>query len=478
MKFTILSHAGMLVEHDGKSVLFDPWLVGSCYWRSWWNFPEIEREFLDSIKPDYIYLTHLHWDHFHSPSLRLFDRDTHFLVPKIPGTRMVRDLRSIKRANVTEIPHGKSFELWEGCHLHSYQFGLFAADSAAVISDGKTTLLNANDCKIFGLPLNQIRRTFPKIDFVFRSHSSATPIPYCIKDSDQQFDSHRTQQDYIDEFTSFAHSVRASYAIPFASNHCFLHRETRKFNDTSVNPKMVADHFNAHKDSVGSECVVMTPGSSWSSEGGFSLREFDYSKKEEVIDAMAAKYADKLNKQYAKEEQYKSSFAAFERYFSGFLRSTPLVMRKALLPKVLFKTRDVDGDKFYLLDIPGKQIRELTVDTDDVDLKITTPAIVLMSCVRQKMFSTWAASKRLEIELVNSGLSKLNVFFAALDFYENEGLPLRSNLAPRNFGIWLRRWREGFEGLRLFVRHKIFRRKFVINELYSDTPIQQIDARR
>jgi UDP-MurNAc hydroxylase len=123
MKFTILSHAGMLVEDKGKSILLDPWLIGSCYWRSWWNFPEIEREFLNDIKPDYIYLTHLHWDHFQAPSLRLFDKDVKYLVPKIPGTRMVRDLKSIKRTNIVEIPHGKSIELWENCFLHSYQFG-------------------------------------------------------------------------------------------------------------------------------------------------------------------------------------------------------------------------------------------------------------------------------------------------------------------------------------------------------------------
>lgn len=466
MKFTILSHAGLLVEEKGRSILFDPWLIGSCYWRSWWNFPEIEREFLDSVKPDYIYLTHLHWDHFHSPSLRLFGADTQFLVPKIPGTRMVRDLRSIKRTNITEIPHGGKFELWEGCDLHSFQFGLFAADTAAVITDSETTLLNANDCKIFGLPLDNIKKRFPRVDFVFRSHSSATPIPYCIIDYKAEFAGFRTQQDYVEEFASFAHAVNAKYAVPFASNHCFLHRETRKFNDTGVDAQMVAEFYSSSSASSDSECVVMTPGSSWSSDNGFSLREFDYSQKEAVIAAMSDKYADKLEKQYAKEEQYKASFKAFERYFTGFLNALMFPIRKTMLPRVLFKTSDPDGDKFWLVDFPAKKVVDLAADTDDVDLKITVPAIVLMSCVRQKMFSVWSASKRLEIEIVHGGLSKLNALLGFLDFYENEGLPLRNNLMPRNAVIWLRRWREGVEALRLVVRHKILRRKFVISELY------------
>ncbi|MFN0140974.1 MAG: MBL fold metallo-hydrolase [Pyrinomonadaceae bacterium] len=468
MKFTILSHAGLLVEDKGRSIMFDPWLIGSCYWRSWWNFPEIEREFLDNIKPDYIYLTHLHWDHFHSPSLRLFDKDTKFLVPKIPGTRMVRDLRSIKRTNITEIPHGGRYELWQGCELHSFQFGLFAADSAAAVTDGETTLLNANDSKIFGLPLEQIKKRLPQVDFVFRSHSSATPVPYCIKDYKSEYSDFRTQQDYIDEFTNFAYAVNAKFAIPFASNHCFLHRETRRFNVTGVDPQMVASHYNSHPTTrqIGSECVVMAPGSSWTRGEGFDLREFDYSQKETVIAAMAEKYADKLDKQYAKEEQYKASFNAFERYFRGFLNSTTFLIRKTLLPRVLFKTSDPEGEKFWLVDFPAKKVVDLGADIDNVDIKISVPAIVLMACVRQKMFSVWSASKRLEIEIVRGGLSKLNALLGFLDFYENEGLPLRSNLSPRNAPIWLRRWREAFEAVRLLVRHKVFRRKFVVSELY------------
>lgn len=463
----------MLVEDKGRSILFDPWLVGSCYWRSWWNFPEIERSELDEVKPDYIYLTHLHWDHFHSPSLRLFDKDTTFLVPKIPGTRMVRDLRSIKRNNIIEIPHGGEFELWKGCTLRSYQFGLFAADTAAIISNGDTTLLNANDCKIFGLPLKQVMSGLPKVDFVFRSHSSATPIPYCIKDYKEDFADLRTSQDYIEEFTSFAIGVGAKYAIPFASNHCFLHRETKKFNETGVNAQNVADYFNSYVPAVnaGAECVVMPPGSSWSSDEGFKLRDFDYSEKDKVIAEMELKYADKLEKQYEKEARTKADYKAFERYFTKLLASTPMLIRK-MLPRLLFKTSDFEGDKFFFVDFPGKKLADLDSEINDVDIKITVPPIVLMSCVRQKMFSVWSASKRLEIELVNGNLSKLQTLLGVLDFYENEGLPLRNNFSARNFPIWLRRWREAVEAVRLIFRHKILRKKFIISDLYASKELQ------
>ena len=70
MKFTVVSHACLYIEHEGIKLLIDPWIIGSCYWRSWWNYPEVTKNLIKKIKPTHIYITHLHWDHFHGPPLR------------------------------------------------------------------------------------------------------------------------------------------------------------------------------------------------------------------------------------------------------------------------------------------------------------------------------------------------------------------------------------------------------------------------
>src|SRR5262249_4278920 len=157
--------------HNDVRIISDPWLVGSCYWRSWWNFPEPPAQLIENLKPDYIYITHLHWDHFHGVSLRkLFPQDIRILVPKVPTRRMVTDLKWLGFYNITEIPHGSQVHLGKNFTLNSYQFGP-SVDSAMLLSGGGYTLFNCNDCKYFGLPLRQITRHFPKIDFVLRSHS-------------------------------------------------------------------------------------------------------------------------------------------------------------------------------------------------------------------------------------------------------------------------------------------------------------------
>ncbi len=327
MKFTIVSHACMYVEGDGGSILTDPWFLGTCYWRSWWNFPEPAPELIDSLKPSSIYITHLHWDHFHGPSLRRFKPDIRIFVPKLPTDRMVRDLNAMGYRNVVEIPHGGHCEIWPGCRLHSYQFGAFFSNSAAVISDGRTTIVDLNDCKLFGLPLRQLTSDFPGIDFVLRSHSSASPIPYCVEGYKERFPELRSQQNYIDEFINCGLSIGARYAIPFASNHCFVHRETVQYNDTVVNPAMIEAPYNARAAEMGvaSKCVVMTPGSTWSERDGFSLKPFDYAKKDEYLAELLRRYSATLERQYAKEDRTRANFAAFEKYFSRLMSATPWV---------------------------------------------------------------------------------------------------------------------------------------------------------
>jgi len=477
MKFTILSHAGLCVEHNGVRIVSDPWLIGSCYWRSWWNFPEPPAALIENLQPDYIYLTHLHWDHFHGASLKkLFAPTTRILVPKVPTRRMLRDLEWLGFCNVTELPHGSQMRLSEDFTLHSYQFGL-GVDSAMMLSGGRYTLFNCNDCKYFGLPLKQITNRFPKIDFVLRSHTSASAIPYCIEGYEATFPHLRTQQDYVREFSRFALSVGARYAIPFASNHCFLHKETFHFNHTAVLAEDIRSDYERLAAQVNhqSECVVMAPGSSWSDAEGFQIVPFNYAHRDEYIQGLLARHATKLVQQYEKETQALADFASFRTYFEGFLRAIPWPVRKWLRSRIVFRTRDAQGEHNWLVDMAASKVEVLVGRGDDC-VTIETPPQVLNDCTKIWMFSVWTPSKRLKIYLPSTDdLKTVTTLFTLLDFYELEMLPVGKNLTWRSLSIRLRRWREVVEAGRLFLKHVVLRRPFEIASLYASPVRVQTD---
>jgi UDP-MurNAc hydroxylase len=468
MRFTILSHAGLVVEHSDIRVVCDPWLIGSCYWRSWWNFPEPDPDLIANLRADVIYLTHLHWDHFHGPSLRRFFRpETRVIVPKVITRRMVDDLHWLGFRNVEEIPHGATVELAPDFHLSSYQFGV-TVDSALVLVGGATTLFNCNDAKLFGLPLAQVLRDHPKIDFILRSHSSAGPIPYCVKDYAQLLPNAPTQSNSADQFVRCALHVGARYAIPFASNHCFLHRETIGYNSTATTPEDVHRLYRKLSEQAGitSECVVMPPGSSWCDRDGFQIDPFDFTTRPSYIESMLARHQSALERTYAEEDAVTADIDSFRSYFQTLLGALPAWLRRRALPSIAFVTRDHSGRHTWLVDSAVGQVRAVDTAPEGLVTFEVHPG-VLRDCAQKKMFSVWSASKRLSIRLPNAAaLGTVNRWLTVLDLYELDMLPISRNLSLRALGIRLRRWREPVEVLRLLLRRALGRPALSMEAVY------------
>jgi UDP-MurNAc hydroxylase len=138
-----------------------------------------------------------------------------------------------------------------------------------VIDDG--TIFDMNDCKIAGWPLQPMIRRHPTVDFMLRSHSSARPYPLCFVVEDTSDLRFRDNEDYMTDFVASAGVLKPRWAVPFASNHRFLHKETWRFNETVVNPLDVKKYFDRDKPG-NTECVVMVAGDSWDDQNGFQLQ--------------------------------------------------------------------------------------------------------------------------------------------------------------------------------------------------------------
>jgi UDP-MurNAc hydroxylase len=70
MKVTFLGHAGLFVETDHGSILCDPWF-NPAFFASWFPFPDNQSVDLEAIgHPDFLYISHLHHDHFDPAFLR------------------------------------------------------------------------------------------------------------------------------------------------------------------------------------------------------------------------------------------------------------------------------------------------------------------------------------------------------------------------------------------------------------------------
>jgi UDP-MurNAc hydroxylase len=468
MKFTILSHAGMLVEAQGIKLVSDPWILGSSYWRSWWNYPKPASFSKEGI--DYIYLTHMHWDHFHGPSLRKFPPSVTFLVPKAPTTCIVDDLKDFHYKAVIEMAHGKTMTLAPGLRVTSYQFGL-NTDSTLVIEDGQTTLVNMNDCKLAGGALKQVLRRHPHPDFLLRSHSSAQPYPHCIDAEDENDLRYRKNEDYVADFVEAAKLVEPRFAIPFASNNCFLHRDSIQFNHAVVSPLQVKTFFDQHKPEK-TECVVMVAGDSWDDREGFRIHQQDFfTAREQHLEAYAKEVAPVLEEYYRKEDAVRLTFQTFEAYFKPFLNSLPWFSKLAFRPVVAFELEKNPGT-LWVIDFEKKRVFEAKDGFSGYALRFRVPPAVLRDCLQRKMFTLLFPSKRLRVEIKKGRVKDYFIFEQLFDLYEYRLLPIRSSLNVRSLSTWLRRWRELHYMLLLFVRVLLLsRRDAAISELVPRTTV-------
>ncbi|EUA43769.1 beta-lactamase superfamily domain protein [Mycobacterium xenopi 3993] len=91
MRVTSVGHAGFLIETRAGSILCDPW-VNPAYFASWFPFPDNSALDWDQLgQCDYLYISHLHKDHFDAKLLRAHvDKDAVVLLPDYP----VPDLRA------------------------------------------------------------------------------------------------------------------------------------------------------------------------------------------------------------------------------------------------------------------------------------------------------------------------------------------------------------------------------------------------
>lgn len=459
--FKVLGHASMLVKHANKTLLVDPWLIGSCYWRSWWNFPKVQPGLLDNaLDADYIYITHIHWDHWHGPTLKKFRRDIPIITHGEPNTRSIDDLKKIGFKNIIVLKHGEEFKVAEDFKITPYQFGLFLNDSALVIETPDFKLLDANDCKIAGMPLRDIANRHGHFDFVFRSHSSANDrICHRIEGVD-----HLEMDDndhYARSFKIFMDILKPTYAIPFASNHCHLHKDVFDMNSYINDPFIIKEKIANMGGFDKTEFKIMLSGDSWDHKSGFNINEANYAcftNKEAYLKQYAEDVSDKLNAYYIKEQGIRINEKTFVKFFEFFNQLPFWIRRKNKNFSFLLELRWDNKKESYIV-YPFK--KEIAQSSETLyPIIVSMPAIIFRDAIYQNMFHHSGISKRNQYYYKTvKDFNQFNSIMKSLELIEHGFYPLNMHYIKRFAKNYTRRWKEIFVYINAFYQKFILRKK-------------------
>ena len=442
-KTEYLSHAGIKISTSEKCLILDPWLIGSCYWRSWWNYPPVSEDSIKNLRVDAIYITHVHWDHWHGPSLkRLFSKDTLVITHDEPNKRSVNDLKAIGFKNIKLLKHGETFELGD-IKITPHQFGLFLNDSAVVVETPEMKLLNANDCKIAGSALRYIIKRHGPFDFALRSHSSANDrVCYTLESGDYSFDD---KNHYSRSFALFMEAVKPKYAVPFASNHCHLHKDVYSMNYLVNDPFKLESYLNQNQLIQDVELKIMLSGDSWSSESGFDINPENkkyFENKEKYIAQYRDEVSNKLDSFYTLENRIKPNSRVIEM-FEEQISSIPKVLRlrfgKFSYKMVLFN----DEAEYHYVVTPKNALVEECESSKDLGATVRIPVKIFLDSVAMNMFHHSSISKRNKyIFQTEQQLLQYEKFQDLLEYVELEVFPIRVKYILNVVNAYVRRWRE------------------------------------
>lgn len=229
MRATSLGHAGILIETQDGSILCDPWFE-PAFFGSWFVFPRNDRlsaELTNKIEnPDYLYISHIHGDHLDETWLpHHVSRETTVLLPGYPTRELERRLRDMGFTKFVRTSDGNEVvltgQLRIAIHVEVSITDGPGGDSALVVSDGTSRLVNQNDCRTNNL---EALRAHGPVDLHWIQYSGAIWYPMVYDEPpermrelvDSKVDSQLTRA------MRYVESVDARAVVPSAGPPAFL----------------------------------------------------------------------------------------------------------------------------------------------------------------------------------------------------------------------------------------------------------------
>ena len=443
MRVTVIGHSCLRIVTGAGTILVDPWLFGSCYWRSWWHFPPSTEPDAELLSPDFVYLTHHHFDHFRYPSMRRLGRSARVLVPRFGVDVMAGEVAGLGFERPSELPHGKIVDLGAGVRVASLQYGF--DDTAFVVADGDDVVVDLNDAKTRGRALGQITRLFERPTVVFKSHSFAQSYPVLYTADDPDDLTLVTRETYLNDFFEVMTALRPRYAVPFGSMVAFLHPESRSVNNHLVTPAAVLEGVAERGGVDGSEVITMAPGDSWSSAGGFERADFDwYQDRERHLARLAEGFSEQIADRTDSEAGRTLDWPEFERHFGSLVRDVPRLVGRRLVPRrIVFRIPSDTDRPYWWLSFWERAVGRSVDPPPDRAGVIHVTEAVLADAIRDRITQMIHGSMRIRTELATDGVKSDLAFWGLLMIWELGYLPLRKHaLRPRTWIVAARRWRE------------------------------------
>jgi UDP-MurNAc hydroxylase len=233
MRITFLGHVGLYVETRHGNVLCDPWFT-PAYFGSWFPFPRNDRLDRDQWRsPDYLYVSHLHRDHFDPDFLSTVDKRAQVLLPDFAVPYLEHALRDLGFTTFVRTRNGERVDL-DGLRVTIFAMNQPAdgplGDSAIVIADDDACILNQNDARPGDIQALQAAGPYDG-QFVQFSGAIWYPVAYDFPPAEKERLAREKRVNQMQRARQYVDWVDAAHVFPCAGPPCFLDDDLYALND-------------------------------------------------------------------------------------------------------------------------------------------------------------------------------------------------------------------------------------------------------
>jgi len=242
LKVTYLQNAAVTIENSGEKILCDPWLIPGCYYGAWHHYPKfnfIGKEF-DDI--DYIYISHIHPDHFDIKTMEKLKKDIPVLIHEFPQKFLKANIEKLG-FKVEELAHNKRTNLGKtwinilaaddcnpeicsrsfGCSFEFNKFGTNQIDTLSVIDNDEQVIVNSNDCpwEIGATTAKKIKEQYDKIDLLLVGYTGASDYPSCydLPIDEKEKEAEKKKLKRLRDAESYINMFNPKFYMPFAGRY-------------------------------------------------------------------------------------------------------------------------------------------------------------------------------------------------------------------------------------------------------------------
>lgn len=370
MRATSLGHAGILIRAGRTSIVCDPWFE-PAFLGSWFPFPRNDRLDEETMRvvcsPDYLYVSHLHGDHFDETFLRdRMDKSTTVLLPEYPTLELRRRLSALGFTDFVQTRDGAETDLGGGLrvaiHVESSVTDGPGGDSAIVVSDGTARLVNQNDCRTHD---PAALAAHGPVDQHWLQFSGAIWYPMVYDEPDEVRRRQATEkvESQFARAERYVAEVGAAVVVPSAGPPCFLDDDLFGFNmidgdEISIFPDQTA--FIDRLERSGRAAARNLPGTTIETTGGRTVVHHPpidvdepFRDKRRYLHDYRADWDGWLRRERASWPRKTSAFQPrLAAWWEPLLLRAPM-LRAGVGGSCLFRF----GDEHVLVDFPAGTVR-------------------------------------------------------------------------------------------------------------------------